>query len=92
MKQRFKLYQRSGTYYKRDTETGARLSLKTGNLKEATAIIEAENVANNNPAFGQEMARVLLVVRRAAFSCFLAVRPFFPTKRQLIFDLGEYLR
>ena len=51
MKQRFKLYQRNGRYYKRDNETGQRLSLKTSNRKEAEALIEAENESQNNAVF-----------------------------------------
>ncbi|MGB0154577.1 MAG: tyrosine-type recombinase/integrase [Verrucomicrobiales bacterium] len=60
MKPKYRLFNRRGRFYKRDTETGQRTSLKTSCRKAAQKIVDAENQAHESPALGQELAKAYL--------------------------------
>lgn len=60
MDPRYRVFRRGGRFYKRDTVTGQRTTLKTTSREEAAQIVEAENRALADPILGQQLAKAYL--------------------------------
>lgn len=60
MKQRFILYQRSGTFYCEDTQTRKQQSLRTKDEAEAKALLHSKNEAFRQPLLNQQIALAYL--------------------------------
>ncbi len=60
MRPRYRIYKRGKTFYKRNTVTGERTSLKTTSRAKAQKLVDAENTAAENPSMAIHMAQAYL--------------------------------
>jgi integrase len=69
MKERYKLFRRGGgVFYLRDTETLAKLSLRTRDRVEANRLLAAKNQSVEQPSLNRSMAKVYLSASSPKFA------------------------